>query len=76
LYKAKRRLGRLQRQAYYCFIAQRGETLSSELAAWSWPEAVLGKRRPISFYERTPHARSIGARTVRRMGKEWVWRRD
>ena len=56
LYKPKGRLGRLQLQAHYCFTAEKGEALSSELAAWSWPEAVLRERRPISFYERTRSA--------------------
>jgi hypothetical protein len=46
----------LQLQAHYCFTAEKGEALSSELAAWSWPEAVLRERRPISFYERTRSA--------------------
>jgi len=46
-----RRLGRLQRQCHYAFIALGGEARTSELAEWRWPERVLLDGRPITEYQ-------------------------
>jgi hypothetical protein len=46
-----RRLGRLQRQCHYAFIALGGEARTSELAEWCWPERVLLDGRPITEYQ-------------------------
>jgi hypothetical protein len=75
LSKPKGRLGRLQRQAYRCLIAE-AEPTSAVLASWCWPYAVLIARRPITLYERQSMwraARSIGARLVRLWRGKWVW---
>jgi hypothetical protein len=70
------RLGRLQRQALYCFAAL-GEALSSDLWAWCRPEVVYIEKRALRPWERwnvKRAARSIGAVRVRREGGQWVWR--
>jgi hypothetical protein len=65
-------LGRLQRQALYCFSAM-AEARTSDLAAWCKPEVVyLGKGRLKCWeqYSIARAARSIGAYRMRREGRE------
>jgi len=45
------RLGRVQLQAYRCFVAE-GDALSSDLAEWCWPHAILIECRPNTLHER------------------------
>jgi hypothetical protein len=64
--------GRLQRQCLRAFIALGGEAKTSELAEWCWPEGNPTRDQVASLARA---ARSIGARPVRRVGPEWLWRR-
>jgi hypothetical protein len=49
----KRRLGRLQRQCHYAFIAHEGHEVSGpELRSWCFPQAVWIEQRQIGEYER------------------------
>jgi hypothetical protein len=73
----RRKVGRLQRQAARCFlIAQTADNV--ELGTWCWPPVVLIERRPLREAERSSMcraARSVGARRVRRVGRNnWIWR--
>jgi hypothetical protein len=60
----KGRLGRLQRQCHYAFIALDGEARTSHLAEWCRPELVILERgRPtrVQIANHARAARSIGA---------------
>src|SRR5262249_27426509 len=65
--------GRLQRAARFCFTAHDGEATTAQLTEWLRPE--LAGRRPL-LWQRCNNLtalRSIGARRVRREGRQWVW---
>ena len=73
----RRKVGRLQRQAARCFLVM-PEADSMELGTWCWPRVVLIEKRPLTECERSSMnwaARSVGARRVRRVGRDnWIWR--
>jgi hypothetical protein len=72
-----RRLGRLQRQCHYAFIALGGEARTSELAEWCRPRLIIlerGKPTRVQIASHARAARSIGACRVRRVSGQWVWR--
>ena len=73
----RRKVGRLQRQAARCFLVTQ-EACSVELGTWCWPRVVLIEKRPLTECERSSMnraARSVGARRVRRLGRNnWIWR--
>ena len=57
-----RRLGRLQRQCHYAFIALGGEARTSELAEWCRPRLIIlerGKPTRVQIASRARAARSI-----------------
>jgi hypothetical protein len=64
------RWGRLQSRVLYAFIDGDGEARSGTIAAYCWDS------QPTSWQSRSQRraARSIGARPVRRVGRQWVWR--
>jgi hypothetical protein len=72
----RRKVGR-QRQAARCFLVTQ-EADSVELGTWCWPRVVLIEKRPLTESERSSMnraARSVGARRVRRLGRNnWIWR--
>jgi hypothetical protein len=72
----KGRLGRLQRQCHYAFIALGGEARTSDLAEWCRPRLVMfgGRPTPVQIASHARAARSIGACRVRRVAGQWVWR--
>ena len=73
----RQKVGRLQRQAARCFLVM-PEADSMELGTWCWPRVVLIEKRPLTECERSSMnraARSVGARQVRRLGRNnWIWR--
>jgi hypothetical protein len=73
----RKKVGRLQRQAARCFLVTR-EANSVELSTWCWPRVVLIEKRPLTECERSSMnraARSVGARRLRRLGRNnWIWR--
>jgi hypothetical protein len=73
----RRKVGRLQRQAARCFLVTQ-EASSVELGTWCWPRVVLIEKRPLTECERSSMnraVRSVGARRVRRLGRNnWIWR--
>jgi hypothetical protein len=76
----RKRLGRLQRQALRCFIANEGQEVSApELRSWCWARRVMIEHRPITEYQRQSMcraARSVGAYRTRRVGRSWLWQMD
>jgi hypothetical protein len=73
----KGRLGRLQRQCHYAFVALGGEARTSELAEFCRPRLVIlerGKPTRVQIASHDRAARSIGACRVRRVSGQWVWR--
>jgi hypothetical protein len=71
------RLGRLQRQCHYAFIALGGEARTSDLAEWCRPRLVILERGKPTRVQLASHARaakSIGAYRTRRVGRSWLWR--
>ena len=73
----QRKVGRLQRQAARCFLVTQ-EASSVELGTWCWPRVMLIEKRPLTECERSSMnraVRSVGARRVRRLGRNnWIWR--
>jgi hypothetical protein len=73
----RRKVGRLQRQAARCFLVTQ-EASSVELGTWCWPRVVLIEKRPLTESERSSMnraVRSVGARRIRRLGRNnWIWR--
>src|SRR5215831_10423362 len=73
----RRKIGRLQRQAARCFLVTQ-EASSVELGTWCWPRVVLIEKRPLTESERSSMnraVRSVGARRIRRLGRNnWIWR--
>jgi hypothetical protein len=71
----KGRLGRLQRQCHYAFVALGGEARTSELAEFCRPRLVIlerGKPTRVQIASHARAARSIGACRVRRISAQWV----
>src|SRR5262249_14671637 len=68
LYRA--RWGRLQSRALYCLLDNHGRATTSAISAYCWDG------QPTSSQSRSQRraARSIGARPVRRAGRQWIWR--
>jgi hypothetical protein len=73
------RVGRLQRQTWRCFIANDGQASTGQIGEWCFARQTLMEGRPVSRWQRLSTARAlhlIGARRLRRVGREWIWRFD
>jgi hypothetical protein len=70
--------GHLQRGCRFCLASQGGEATTGQIAEWCRPEIVYagGKPTAIQIAKHARALRSIGARKVRREGRQWVWRLD
>jgi hypothetical protein len=70
--------GHLQRGCRFCLAGHDGQVTTSQIAEWCRPEIVLagGKPTAIQIAKHARALRSIGARRVRREGRQWVWRLD
>src|SRR2546430_3899189 len=69
--------GHLQRACRFAFSAHSGgELTTGQIAEWCRPEVVYGGSKPRDWqiWANARALRSIGARRVRREGREWVWR--
>ena len=53
-----------------------GEATTGQIAEWCWPEIVYagGKPTAIQVAKHARALRSIGAKRIRREGRQWVWR--
>jgi hypothetical protein len=71
----KGRLGQLQRQCHYAFIAYGGEAKTSQLSEYCRPWSIIeGKPTRVQIASHARAARSIGAYRVRRERQQWLWR--
>ena len=70
--------GHLQRGCRFCLAGHNGEATTGQIAEWCRPEIVYagGKPTAIQIAKHARALRSIGARKVRREGRQWVWRLD
>jgi hypothetical protein len=66
------RWGKLQARTLYCLIDHRGEAKTYEIATYCRD----GRPTERQMYSQRRAARSIGARPVRREGRQWVWQLD
>jgi hypothetical protein len=66
------RWGRLQSRALYCLVDHCGEAKTHEISRYCWD----GKPTDYQIDSQRRAARSIGARAVRREGREWIWQLD
>jgi hypothetical protein len=68
--------GPLQRACRFCFAAHDGQARTSQIAEWCRPEIVCagGKPTAVQIAKHARALRSIGAKRVRREGRQWVWR--
>ena len=77
--------GHLQRGCRFCLASQGGQATTGQIAEWCRPEIVYagGKPTAIQIAKHARALRSIGARKVRREGRQWpcsfrqpYWERD
>jgi hypothetical protein len=70
--------GHLQRGSWFCLASQGGQATTGQIAEWCRPEIVYagGKPTAIQIAKHARALRSIGARKIRRGGRQWVWRLD
>jgi hypothetical protein len=68
--------GHLQRGCRFCLAGHNGEATTGQIAEWCRPEIVYagGKPTAIQIAKHARALRSIGAKRIRREGREWVWR--
>jgi hypothetical protein len=68
--------GPLQRACRFCFAAHDGQARTSQIAEWCRPEIVGagGKPSAVQIAKHARALRSIGAKRVRREGRQWAWR--
>jgi hypothetical protein len=68
--------GRLQRAVRFCFDVHGGEATTGQIAEWCRPEIIYAGRQPtqIQIAKHARALRSIGARRIRRVAREWTWR--
>src|SRR5215475_5107286 len=68
--------GHLQRGCRFCLASQGGQATTGQIAEWCRPEIVYagGKPTAIQVAKHARALRSIGAKRVRREGRQWVWR--
>jgi hypothetical protein len=68
--------GPLQRACQFCFAAHDGQAKTRQIAEWCRPEIVGagGKPTAVQIAKHARALRSIGAKRVRREGRQWVWR--
>ena len=68
--------GHLQRGCRFCLAGHNGQATTAQIAKWCRPEIVYAGGRPtaIQIAKHARALRSIGARKVRREGRQWVWR--
>src|SRR5262249_12318428 len=68
--------GHLQRGCRFCLASHNGQATAGQSAEWCRPEIVYagGKPTAIQIAKHARALRSIGARKVRREGRQWVWR--
>jgi hypothetical protein len=75
--RQRKPVGRLQLAIMRCFWAADGApVLTRDIASWCWPMAVELEDRRLRLGENTSMnraARSIGAKKVRRVGRQWLW---
>jgi hypothetical protein len=64
------RWGKLKARALYCLVDHHGEAKTHEIAAYCRD----GRSTERQMYSQRRAARSIGARPVRRVGRQWIWR--
>ena len=66
--------GHLQRGYRFCLASQGGQATTGQIAEWCRPEIVYagGKPTAIQIAKHAGALRSIGARKVRREGRQWV----
>ena len=67
--------GALQRGCQFCFAANDGEAKTHVIAAYLRPEIVYrgGKPTAAQIWTHARALRSIGAKRIRREGRQWVW---
>jgi hypothetical protein len=68
--------GHLQRGCRFCLASQGGEATTDQIVEWCRPEIVYagGKVTAIQIAKHARALRSIGAKRIRREGRQWVWR--
>ena len=68
--------GHLQRGCRFCLASQGGQATTRQIAEWCRPEIVYAGDKPtaIQIAKHARALRSIGAKRVRREGRQWVWR--
>ena len=68
--------GHLQRGCRFCLASHNGQATTRQIAEWCRPKIVHagGKPTAIQIAKHARALRSIGARKVRREGRQWVWR--
>lgn len=64
------RWGRLQSRVLYALVDGQGEATTREMAAYCWDESPTSSQ----MYSQWRAAKSIGAKPVRRAGRQWIWR--
>jgi hypothetical protein len=64
--------GQRQRGCQFAFMAYGGEATTSQIAEYCRPEIV--KPTAIQIHDHARALRSIGAKRVRRVGRQWLWR--
>jgi hypothetical protein len=67
--------GALQRACRFCLTGPGAQAKTSQVAGWCRPEVVVGGNKPTQWqiHDHARALRSIGARKIRREGREWVW---
>jgi hypothetical protein len=63
--------GPLQRGARWCLHSPEIEAKTREIASWCRPE--VDKPSQWQIHKQARALRSIGAKRIRREGKEWIW---
>ena len=68
--------GHLQRGCRFCLAGHNGQATTGQIAEWCRPEIVYagGKPTAIQIAKHARALRSIGAKRIRREGRQWVWR--
>src|SRR5262245_7434159 len=68
--------GHLQRGCRFCLASRGGQATTGQIAEWCRPEIVYagGKPTAIQIAKHARALRSIGAKRIRREGRQWVWR--
>ena len=62
--------GRLQSRVLYCLVDAHGAATTRAISEYCWDTPPT----PRQIYSQGRAAKSIGARRVRRVGRQWIWR--